>query len=240
MGPKNGTLAAKDAAALKPGNILYLTTTHFHPEHASGEGGFPAGTILVRNAAQQKELEADNGNMLKMFAGMGGDNAELLKGVTYRKPDVTFDKEVTIDLGGGVTARLIWAGPAHTQGDELTYVEPDRTLISGDVIQNKTLPALFGQTASLKNWINTLHQLQSMVQPLHIVPDHSPAGDGSLLTEDLAFYSDLQAGALDLKRQGKAADEAGQTVTAELKTKYPGWPLDGVPGLVSHVYSENP
>lgn len=52
MGPKNGTLAAKDAAALKPGNILYLTTTHFHPEHASGEGGFPAGTILVRNAAQ--------------------------------------------------------------------------------------------------------------------------------------------------------------------------------------------
>lgn len=240
LGPKNGALVAKDAAALKPGNILYLTTTHFHPEHAAGEGGFPSGTILIRNSVQQKELEADHGAMLKMFASRGGPNADLLKGVEFREPDITFDKEATIDLGGGVTARLIWAGPAHTQGDELTYVEPDRTLISGDVVQNKTLPSLFGPSATLKSWIHTLQQLQSMVQPVHIVPDHSPPGDGSLLTEDLAFYSDIESRALELKGQGKPAAEAGQTIVAEFKTKYPGWPLEGVPGLVSHIYSENP
>lgn len=240
MGPKNGALVAKDAASLKPGNILYLTTTHFHPEHAAGDGGFPKDTILVRNTIQQKELEADNGGMVKMFSSRGGANADLLKDVEFRKPDITFEKELTIDLGGGVTARLIWAGPAHTQGDELTYVEPDRTLISGDVVQNKTLPSLFGPTATLKSWIRTLQQLQSMVQPAHIVPDHSPAGDGSLLSEDLAFYSHLQSRALELKAHGKSAAEAGQAIVEEVKTQYPGWPLEGVPGLVNHIYSENP
>jgi glyoxylase-like metal-dependent hydrolase (beta-lactamase superfamily II) len=46
MGPKNGATAARVAAKLAPGNTrLFLTTTHFHPEHAAGEPGFPAGTI---------------------------------------------------------------------------------------------------------------------------------------------------------------------------------------------------
>jgi Permease for cytosine/purines, uracil, thiamine, allantoin len=48
-----------------------------------------------------------------------------------RAPDKTFDKDLDLDLGGGVTARLLWFGGAHTKGDELTFVEPDKTLISG-------------------------------------------------------------------------------------------------------------
>src|ERR1700680_5001976 len=33
---------------------------------------------------------------------------------------------------------------AHTKGDEVTFVEPDNTLVSGDVVQNKIVPAIFG------------------------------------------------------------------------------------------------
>ncbi len=44
LGPKNGATAARVAAKLAPNNAkLFLTTTHFHPEHAAGEPGFPAG-----------------------------------------------------------------------------------------------------------------------------------------------------------------------------------------------------
>src|SRR6266496_5300150 len=42
LGPRNGATAAKVAKKLAPNNKLYLTTTHFHPEHAAGEPGFPA------------------------------------------------------------------------------------------------------------------------------------------------------------------------------------------------------
>jgi len=58
MGPKNGATIARVAAKVAPGNTkLFLTTTHFHPEHAAGEPGFPAGTILIRNTVQQQEME---------------------------------------------------------------------------------------------------------------------------------------------------------------------------------------
>jgi glyoxylase-like metal-dependent hydrolase (beta-lactamase superfamily II) len=239
LGPKNGQIVAKDAATLAPSKILYLTTTHFHPEHAAGEGGFPSGTILIRPAVQQKELEDDHDAMLGMFSNMSAQNKDLLQGVHFREPDVTFDKEATLDLGG-VTARLFWMGPAHTAGDEMIDVEPDKTLLPGDIVMNKLLPNLPGPNGNLKNWIHILSQLGSL-QPAHIVPDHGALGDGSLITQEYTLLNDLQARALELKRQGKSAQEAGQAILAEFKTKYSDWPnLNGIPGLVNHVYSENP
>jgi glyoxylase-like metal-dependent hydrolase (beta-lactamase superfamily II) len=137
-------LPPRVAARLAPSNAkLFLTTTHFHPEHAAGEPGFPPGTILIRDAAQQHEMEEHGPEMIAMFSKFSAQNKELLAGVVLRPPDVTFDQEATVDLGG-VTARLLWFGGAHTKGDELTFVEPDRTLISGDVVQNKTIPNIFG------------------------------------------------------------------------------------------------
>jgi len=51
LGPKNGATIARVVAKLAPNNTkLFLTTTHFHPEHAAGEPGFPPGTILIRDA----------------------------------------------------------------------------------------------------------------------------------------------------------------------------------------------
>src|SRR5947209_17307606 len=58
LGPRNGATISRVVAKLAPGDKkLFLTTTHFHPEHAAGEAGFPAGTILIRNAVQQREIE---------------------------------------------------------------------------------------------------------------------------------------------------------------------------------------
>ncbi len=40
LGPKNGATVARVVEKLAPGNRkLFLTTTHFHPEHAAGETG---------------------------------------------------------------------------------------------------------------------------------------------------------------------------------------------------------
>src|SRR5690348_14358547 len=41
LGPANGATVARVAQRLSKGKKLYLATTHFHPEHAAGEGGFP-------------------------------------------------------------------------------------------------------------------------------------------------------------------------------------------------------
>src|SRR6516165_1874153 len=68
LGPRNGATIARVAAKLAPRNQkLFLTTTHFHPEHAAGEAGFPAGTVLIRDAVQQLEMESHGQEMVAMF-----------------------------------------------------------------------------------------------------------------------------------------------------------------------------
>ena len=239
LGPRNGAIAAHEAQKLAKGPVLYLTTTHYHPEHAAGEGGFPANTIIARPIAQQRELEEKGMQFVEMFSSRSPQMKELLAGVTFRKPDVTFEREVTIDLGG-VTARLFWMGQAHTKGDELVDVEPDRTLISGDVVQNKVAPNLPDDNASMKGWVEILGKLRGSPYA-HILPDHSAPGDGSLIGINYEFFSEVQSRALELKRQGKSADDAGQTLLAEFKTKFPDWQsLNAIPNIVKHVYAENP
>lgn len=239
LGPKNGATAARVAAKLAPNNSkLFLTTTHFHPEHAAGEPGFPPDTILIRNAVQQQEMEKHGQEMIEMFSQRTPQNKELLAGVVLRPPDVIFDQEATVDLGG-VTARLLWFGGAHTKGDELTFVEPDRTLISGDVVQNKTVPNIFGDGGTPASWLAVLDKVAAL-NAAHILPDHSAPGDGSLVAAEIELISGIRTRALTLKRQGVSSEDAGKQVSAELKTQHPDWPNTNAAGFVKSVYAEVP
>jgi glyoxylase-like metal-dependent hydrolase (beta-lactamase superfamily II) len=236
MGPRNGATVARVAARLSKGPKLFLTTTHFHPEHAAGEPGFPPGTILIRNTAQQRDMEKHGVEILDRFRQMSAQNKELLEGVTLRTPDVLFDNEAMLDLGGGVTTRLLWLGEGHTKGDELTFVEPDRTLVSGDLVQNKVVPGISDDGGTPTSWIAVLDKMAALnVQ--HVLPDHSAPGDGSMITSERNFISDLQTRALALKRQGISAGDAGKQLGAEFKTKYADWPSMNVAGFVQRIYA---
>src|SRR5665213_1601313 len=88
MGARNGQIIMREVERLSKNQVLYLTTTHFHPEHAAGEPGFPPQTILIRDTVQQQELDANGRQMIEMFSKMYAQNKELLDGVVLRKPDI--------------------------------------------------------------------------------------------------------------------------------------------------------
>jgi glyoxylase-like metal-dependent hydrolase (beta-lactamase superfamily II) len=237
LGPRNGATVARVVSRLAPHAKLYLTTTHFHPEHASGDGGFPAATTLIRNSVQQQELDARGEATIATFAARNDLQRELLADVKLRKPNITFDSEYRLDLGGGVKVRLLWFGGAHTKGDELAFVEPDRTLISGDVVQNRVVPRISSEGSTPSSWIAVLDKVQGL-GALHVLPDHSDVGDGSLVAAERAFIVDLQSRALDLKRQGVGAEDAGDRLTSDFKARYPDWQIVSVSGFVQSIYAE--
>jgi len=238
MGPKNGATAARVAAKIAPDNQkLFLTTTHFHPEHAAGEPGFPASTILIRNALQQQEMAEHGQEIMDRFSKNSAQNKELLAGVRLRSPDVIFDQEATVDLGGGVTVRLLWFGEAHTKGDELIFVEPDRTLISGDVVQNRTMPNISDIGGTPTTWLAVLDKIAAL-NAVHVLPDHSAPGDGSLVAAERSLIAEIRTRALALKRQGVSAEDAGKQVSTDLKTQHPDWPNTNAAGFVRSVYAE--
>ncbi len=217
LGARNGATVVRVAQSLSKSPILYLTTTHFHPEHASGLQAFPPNTVLIRPKVQQEELEKLGAEMTDRFRNMSAQNKDLLQNVELRPPDILFDRELNLDLGG-VTARLFWLGAAHTKGDELIFVEQDSVLLPGDIVQDKLIPNLSNNDASAKSWIADLDQLEPL-HPRLIVPDHGALGDASLIAKERAFLVDLQDATLELWRQGKSADDAAQAIAAQIQNE---------------------
>jgi glyoxylase-like metal-dependent hydrolase (beta-lactamase superfamily II) len=238
LGPRNGATVMRVVKKLSTNQKLFLTTTHFHVEHTAGEAGFPAETILIRPAVQQEEVEKGIAGMIARFSTFSEQNRELLAGVKLRAPDMVFDSEVKLDLGG-VTARLLWYGAGHTKGDELIFVEPDSTLIPGDIVQDKLVPRVNAGEGTPLGWLAVLDKIAPL-KPRYVIPDHGALGDGSLIAKERAFIVDLQSRALALKRQGVPVSEAGKQLTAEFKAKYPDWGnMELVAGFVERVYAES-
>ena len=238
MGPRNGATAMRVVKKLATAPKLFLTTTHFHVEHTTGEAGFPDDTVLIRAAVQQQEQDKGIDGMIARFSAMSPQNRELLTGVKLRTADMVFDREVKLDLGG-VTARLMWLGQAHTKGDEVIFVDPDSTLIPGDIVQDKLVPRVNAGEGSAKSWLAVLDKIEPL-RPRYIVPDHGDLGDGSLIAKERGFITDLQSRALALKRQGVPVAEAGKQLSAEFTAKYTGWSnLNLIETFVERVYEEN-
>jgi glyoxylase-like metal-dependent hydrolase (beta-lactamase superfamily II) len=237
LGARNGATVVRVAQKLSKGSSLYLTTTHYHSEHTAGEQAFPPNTLIIRPVVQQEEMNKGVAAHLERFRGMSAQNKELLQDVKFRTPDILFDREMKLDLGG-VTARLFWLGAAHTKGDELIFVEEDSALLPGDIVQSQLFPILPNEDATMKGWLAILDKLEPL-HPRFIVPDHGVLGDGSLIAKQRAFLKEIQARALELKGQGVSVEDAGRQMTEEFRKKYPGWlNTNFLPNAAMRIYAE--
>ena len=170
---------------------------------------------------QQQDMTELGKQIQDTFAKRSALTAELLNGVAYPAPDILFDREHRLDLGG-VHVRLMWRGPAtmHTRGDTMVFVEEDRVLFTGDVVMSQRF--LAAQTnSSLNTWLATLDELAAL-KPAQVVPSHGSIGDATLIAQDRAFLQAVQTRVGELKRTGKTVDEAIAAVVAEIAAVVPG------------------
>jgi len=225
MGPRNGQTVLRELAKVNRNTDLYFTTTHFHPEHMTGVQAFPANTIVIRPEAQQEEVERKQPEFIHNFSQRTADLKALLQDVKPRPPDILFDHEAKLDLGG-VTVRMVWLGPAHTRGDNNIFVEEDGVLFTGDVVINRFFPIFPDADASGKNWLSILDQLDEF-HPRIIVPGHGEVGDASLISKERTYLKAVQSRVAELKAQGKSAEETEQALSAEFRAKYPDWENPG-------------
>ena len=216
LGARNGQTIMREVQKVSTTPDVYLATTHVHPEHDLGAGGFPAHTKMIRSHAQVKEI-ADSGlETAKRFSAFSPLHAELLAGAEFRKADVTFEQEHVLDLGG-VRVRILAMGYNHTRGDTAFFVEPDAVLFSGDVVMT-AMPNVGGST--VQQWLSSQDRFEQL-QPRRIVPSHGPIGDLSLVAAYRTFLTTVRGRARELKGQGRTVEEATATITAELQTRYP-------------------
>jgi glyoxylase-like metal-dependent hydrolase (beta-lactamase superfamily II) len=217
LGARNGQIAMREVEKVSKGPELYLATTHIHPEHDLGAGGFPPRTRMIRSKEQEADIQETGLATAKIFAGFSPLNAELLQGAEFRKADISFDREHVVDLGG-VRARVMAMGANHTKSDIAVFVEPDRVLVSGDLVM-MGLPQFTAPSARIATWLGSLDRFDAL-KPVRIVPSHGAMGDASMIGTYRTYLTTVRDRAAALKRDGKTIDETVRTLQDELQSRY--------------------
>lgn len=234
LGTRNGQTIVREMQKVSKTPDLYLATTHIHPEHDLGAGGFPAHTRMIRSKAQVDEIAADNLQTAQRFAGFSPINAELLQGATFKPADITFDQEHVVDLGG-VRVRIIAMGFNHTRGDTAFYVEPDGILFSGDVVMTQA-PNV--GTSRFEQWLASMARFDAL-QPKRIVPSHGPIGDLGLVKNYRTMLTTVRARAAEMKKQGRSIEEIEKTLVPEFLPMFPNGSAR-LAGTVRAAYNQAP
>lgn len=117
-------------------------------------------------------------------------------------PDVVIDDSMTLSLGG-ISVRLVHAGPAHTRGDVAVHVPEAGVLAVGDLLE-WGLPWLQG--ACVAGWAAALRRLGE-VQATSIVMSHGPTATPPFLEA----YAELLGAITEQKDLGPFYD--GLSVT---------------------------
>ena len=238
MGLLSGQAVAREMAKVSKNSEIYLVTTHLHPEHTTGEAAFPTAKI-IRVKEQHQDIETSGKEWIDIFAKRSAELTEILKGASFRKPDEIFENEKTIDLGG-VRVRLMWAGPAHTLGDTVFFVEGDNVLFSGDLAMKNIYPAFAMPQSSMRAWLTRLAELERL-PATQVIGSHGDLADASILKANRELLATVQARAAELKREGKSAYDAGRQLAEEFKSKYKDWdqPIRLIPAVAA-AYKELP
>jgi glyoxylase-like metal-dependent hydrolase (beta-lactamase superfamily II) len=226
MGPSNAEVVLKFAEEYARGRKLYLTTTHFHPEHAFGAQTFAGEATFLINQAQADDLKTKGPGYLEMFRGLGAVVARRLEGVELAQPDVVYDQAYDLDLGGRVV-QLRATGRAHSRGDQVVKVPDAGVLFTGDLVEAGQF-AIFpwfpphDADVSGTRWLAVMQRLAAE-PPRVVVPGHGAIGDARLLA-DVRDYLTLLRDETWTRRDSAMSEETiVEEISALMIQRHPDW-----------------
>jgi glyoxylase-like metal-dependent hydrolase (beta-lactamase superfamily II) len=226
LGPRNAENVLKFALEYAKVRKLYLTTTHFHPEHAFGAQVFSTEATFLINRDQAEDLRVKGPGYLEMFTTLGEEVARELHGVEFVAPDIVYDREYDLDLGGRVV-QMRATGRAHSAGDQIVKVPDEDVLFTGDLVETGQF-AIFpwfpphDVDVSGIRWLAVMRRL-SAESPRIVVPGHGDAGGPQLLA-DMRDYLELLRDETWTRRDSAMSEETiVEEITAMMIARHPDW-----------------
>jgi glyoxylase-like metal-dependent hydrolase (beta-lactamase superfamily II) len=168
--------------------IKYVLLTHYHAVRVLGASAFVAegateiiasqGTLeLIRERGAQ-DMKSEMERFPRLFR-----NAETVPGLTWPSMVIGGGSPVRGEVPGKLTLNLggvlvqIWSpGPGHTRGDTIAWVEQEKVLYSGDLVEFEA--GVYTGDAQLQEWPATLEALRALKAEF-IVPGRGEAMKGN-------------------------------------------------------------
>ncbi|WP_137918381.1 MBL fold metallo-hydrolase [Hydrogenophaga sp. 2FB] len=231
--------------------IKYVLLTHYHAVRVLGASAYVAegateviasrGTyeLIVERGAQDMQSEMER--FPRLFRG-----ADSVPGLTWPTLVIGDGKpgrqgSLTVDLGG-VKVEIWHPGQGHTRGDTIAWVEEEKVLFSGDLVEYEA--GVYTGDAQLEEWPATLEALRALKAEA-IVPGRGEAMKGRADVDKALDYT--QRWVTTLFQAGKEAAAAGMDLkTAMAHTRKSMDPVFGhvfiyehcLPFDVSRAYDE--
>lgn len=241
IGVDSAKLVLQEAYKLAGKKKLYLTVTHFHPEHGFGAQVFKGKATIIYNRAQRDELLQKGPAFLDLFAKKLGV-AQAMKDVNLVSPDIVYENEASIDLGGRIV-KLNYYKAAHTLGDQVISIPAQGVVILGDLLETNSFPImpwfpdLKDTDVDPLNWRETFRTVAA-TNPQVVIPGHGRIGTAADL--------DASARHMDVaRREVKQRCAAGHNLqriqkelTPILEGQHPDWELRDWIGMEVQAYYE--
>ncbi|WP_405847535.1 MBL fold metallo-hydrolase [Streptomyces sp. NBC_01518] len=226
LGPRNAEKVLEFATEYAKGRRLYLTTTHFHPEHAFGARAFAGEATFLVNRAQAEDLKVKGPGYLDMFRGLGEPVARQLDGAVLPEPDLVYDDAYDLELGGRVV-QLRATGRAHTKGDQVVRVPDAGVLFTGDLVETGQFAIFpwfppYDTDVSGTRWLGVMERLAGEGARV-VVPGHGALGGPELLA-DVRDYLRLLRDETWVRRDSAMSEETiVEEVRALMVERHPEW-----------------
>ena len=206
------------AVSQKP--IKYVLLTHYHAVRVLGASAYIAegateviasqGTLELIIERGTQDMQSEMERFPRLFRG-----AEGVPGLTWPTlvvGDGTPGRQgsLTVDLGG-VKVQIWHPGPGHTRGDTIAWVEAEKVLFSGDLVEYEA--GVYTGDAQLEEWPATLEALRALKAEA-IVPGRGEAMKGAANVEKALDYT--QRWVTTLFNAGKEAAAQNMSLKAAM------------------------
>jgi glyoxylase-like metal-dependent hydrolase (beta-lactamase superfamily II) len=200
--------------------IKYVLLTHYHAVRVLGASAYAAegateviasrGTyeLIVERGAQDMQSEIER--FPRLFLGQ-----DSITGLTWPTMVIGDGQpgrqgSLTVDLGG-VKVQIWHPGAGHTRGDTIAWVEEEKVLFSGDLVEYEA--GVYTGDAQLEEWPATLEALRALKAEA-IVPGRGEAMQGAANVDKALDYT--QRWVQTLYQCGKEAAAQGLDLKAAM------------------------
>ena len=129
-------------------------------------------------------------------------------GITVRNADLTFDRDLAVDVGGR-RVNLLNLGPAHTAADSVVHVPDAGVLFGGDLLFIGCTPIVWA--GPIANWVAACDTMIALDAPT-VVPGHGPVTDPDGIRAVRGYLVRVSEQAEAAYRKGLSWAEAADTI----------------------------
>jgi glyoxylase-like metal-dependent hydrolase (beta-lactamase superfamily II) len=198
--------------------VKWVINSHFHGDHHYGNAVFKAAgaTFIAHEDTARLMQQVADKEFARRQAFFKNRNYDP-KEVKLVPPDLTFDHEANIRLGGK-DVRLIYLGPGQNPGDTFVLFPQQRILFTPGAFGQRSMPNM-AFTPSVDSWIKLLDKVASMDVD-KILPAHGDVADKNAVAELSSMLSDQYKTVQDAVAAKMPLATAVSTLTLD---KYKDW-----------------